>query len=233
MKKFLLSLLICAGAIGASAQSVMVDSLSAYIKNSKDDTVRVSVMNANSSNFERLRSAVATSGKLVSLTLEPNRYFSLIPKQGLANCSNLVSVSIPSGVSLIQPMAFLGCTALDSVAMSDDVVEIGNSAFNGCKSLRGVKLPNYLRFISPGTFMETGLERIVIPASVREIGEAAFNRCFGLVQVDFLGRPELLCDPDIREYPFVNCSDDLVIRVDSKLLDDFRKRYADYKFEAL
>ena len=52
-----------------------------------------------------------------------------------ANCSNLVSVTIPSTVTNIRASAFASCTSLTSLTIPASVQRIGSKAFEGCGAL--------------------------------------------------------------------------------------------------
>ena len=54
------------------------------------------------------------------------------------SCPNLVSITIPEGVTNIGSNAFAYCSNLTSVTIPDSVTNIGISAFGDCKSLTSV-----------------------------------------------------------------------------------------------
>ncbi|WP_295215064.1 leucine-rich repeat protein [Ruminococcus sp.] len=68
---------------------------------------------------------------------------------------NLVSVTIPDGVTSIEDSAFRNCTNLQVLSMPKSLETIGNCAFSGC----------------------SGLTNISIPESTESIGYGAFNCC--------------------------------------------------------
>jgi len=82
-----------------------------------------------------------------------------------SNCSNLTSISIPAGVTIIGYSAFEGCSKLTSIIIPANVKEIEQSAFKGCSKLTS----------------------IIIPANVKEIGKSAFGNCIELSSVTFKG----------------------------------------------
>ena len=98
-------------------------------------------------------------------------------------CSNLTSVTIPSGVTSIGKHAFAKCVGLTSVKIPSSVTSIGEGAFEGC----------------------VGLTSLTIPSSVASVGDSAFSECSGLKS--FVVAPEnstyssingLLCSKDGR-----------------------------------
>lgn len=68
-----------------------------------------------------------------------------------SNCSNLISITIPNGVTSIGEHAFSGCSSLTSITIPNSVTSIGNSAFCGCSSLT-----IYCEAISQPTNWESG-----------------------------------------------------------------------------
>lgn len=76
--------------------------------------------------------------------------------------SELVSVIIPDGVTVIDHSAFSYCTSLAIVTISDSVTAIGNGAFTGC----------------------TSLVSVVIPKGVASIGTGAFSACSNLSHIE-------------------------------------------------
>ena len=66
--------------------------------------------------------------------------------------SQILSVSIPYGVTMIGNYAFNGCSSLTSVMIPDSVTAIGNRAFSSCSSLRMIILEGDLPDISNYAF---------------------------------------------------------------------------------
>ncbi len=52
-----------------------------------------------------------------------------------ANCSSLISITIPDSVTSIGRETFYGCSALESVTLGNSVTNIGQSAFTSCSNL--------------------------------------------------------------------------------------------------
>jgi hypothetical protein len=80
-------------------------------------------------------------------------------------CTDLTSITIPSGVTRIGELAFSRCTGLASITIPPRVTNIGYQAFKDC----------------------TGLTSITIPSSVTSIGSGAFSGCTSL-------RPDVRAD---------------------------------------
>ena len=88
----------------------------------------------------------------------------------------LTSITIPSSVIRIAPLAFQKCNKLISVNIPDSCHEIGESAFRSCDELRNVNLPSSLKCIE--TFLFIGcnsLRELIIPEGVTVIKEGALQ----------------------------------------------------------
>ena len=84
-----------------------------------------------------------------------------------ANCTSLVSITIPAGVEKIvsasnsyENGAFFGCTSLAEVRIADGLKEIGAYAFYGCDALRTVYIPASVEVIGDGAFESLELESV-------------------------------------------------------------------------
>ena len=66
---------------------------------------------------------------------------SFIQYGSFENCSNLISIIIPSSVTSIGDEAFNGCSSLTSIVIPNSVISIGKKVFAGCTSLETLTLP--------------------------------------------------------------------------------------------
>ena len=149
----------------------------------------------------------------------------LIMADAFANCSNLISISIPDNVTSIGDLAFANCDSLTSVVIPDSVTSIGYEAFYNCSSLTS----------------------IVIPSSLKSIGSKAFYYCSNLVKIyitdiaawcNISGLSNLMwyCDDESEEFYTINSDlylnnkliTDLVIPDSITKIDDyaFFRRYS-------
>lgn len=81
------------------------------------------------------------------------------------DCTSLESVTLGTGVTLLNSEIFSGCTSLKTVTINGAVTAIKGSAFNGC----------------------TALTEITIPETVTAIAAKAFEGCTALTDIWFLG----------------------------------------------
>lgn len=120
---------------------------------------------------------------------------------------NLISVTVPEGVTYIGDAAFWGCTSLESISLPNSLSSIGYSwykcegAFYGCGSLKSIFIPDAVKSIFERTFRGCGLESITIGKGVEEIKDYAFDACTKLRTVII---PSNVMT--IGESAFSNCS---------------------------
>ena len=102
-------------------------------------------------------------------------------------CSDLISVNIPSSVTSIGSSAFMLCGSLISVNIPNSVTSIGMDAFHYCSSLVSLNLPNSVTRIGPYAFSScSSLISLTIPGSVTQIDSHAFAGCTSLTSVNIL-----------------------------------------------
>ncbi len=114
-----------------------------------------------------------------------------------ADCTNLVSVDIPSSVTFIGSTAFSGCAKLGSIRIDANnayYTSVDGILYNKQKTeivlipkaiVGAVAIPNGVRTISSNAFSDCiGLTSVEIPSSVTTIGEDAFSGCEKLTGVN-------------------------------------------------
>ena len=117
-------------------------------------------------------------------------------------CTNLITINIPYGVTLIDVNTFWGCYSLTSITIPESVTSIYMFAFANCKSLRTVIIPDGVTSIGMSAFADCeSLNTVTIPNSVTSIEPAAFIYCTNLISVNI---PNGLTS--ISEQAFYCCS---------------------------
>ena len=116
--------------------------------------------------------------------IEFDRNLTYIGRFVFGDCSSLVSITIPDGVTNIDAGAFDDCTGLASIVIPSSVTSIGTAAFSGCSSLVSITIPDGITSISSQLFDHcSSLVSITIPDGVTEIGEDAFMYCTSLTSI--------------------------------------------------
>ena len=159
-----------------------VDSVGLIVSSSSEDvfTWKVYTNGATLSGY---------SGTEASTVTVPDTY-SGVPVRAIGDKvfeahEEITSVVLPETLTSIGKEAFLNCTALTSVHIPDTVTDIGRYAFSGCTSLEAFNIPTSLTDILSGTFSDTAVKTLDIPANVVTIGAEAFHNCRQLTQITF------------------------------------------------
>lgn len=169
-----------------------------------------------------------TSATNISIMPEIDGYdIVAIGDEAFANCTELMSLTIPSSVTSIGESAFYGCTSLEALTIPDGVTELesgtffqcsslsdldlgsgvqsfGDMVFGYCTSLTELTLPDTLETMGNQTFYYcASLEHITIPEKVTEIGSYAFYGCLSLTnftvpqQIETIGAMAFLGCPSL------------------------------------
>lgn len=100
------------------------------------------------------------------------------------NCDSLGGDTgeLPLGESLISigTSAFQECSGFTSVSIPDGITRIEPSVFSQCYDLETVKFPESLESIGSKAFEHTGLKDLELPEGLKSIEEFAFSYCYDL-----------------------------------------------------
>jgi len=119
----------------------------------------------------------------------------LIGNRVFSYCSDLTSITIPSGVTSIGSSAFSECSGLTSITLPSGVTSIGSSAFSECSGLTSITLPSSVTSIGDHAFYNcSGLASITLPFGVNSIGVEAFSGCSSLKEIHTLNPTPLTID---------------------------------------
>ena len=90
------------------------------------------------------------SGDLVIPDLINGVSVERIEAGAFTNCHGITSISIPSGVAIIEENAFSGCTNMTDIVLRDgnanSTVTIGERAFSACSYLKSITLPRKISY---------------------------------------------------------------------------------------
>ena len=174
LHKILLTTVALLTAVGARAHDVEVDGIY-YNLNKQELTASVTYMQFSTSavyqgNVVIPAAIVADDGKTYAVTR--------IGYDAFYKCVDLVSVTLPDGITSIESEAFNRCNKLTSINIPDGVTSIGGSAFSGCNSLTSISIPDGVTSIGVTVFCGcSSLSAIDIPEGVTSIGSSAFIKC--------------------------------------------------------
>ena len=92
--------------------------------------------------------------------------------------TNVVSISIPEGITNVSAAAFLGCQSLQHVELPQSIEVIGPSAFRDCRNLKSIVVPPRVKKIHPNTFLRcVNLTHVSLPRGLESVGGCAFSCC--------------------------------------------------------
>ena len=99
------------------------------------------------------------------------------------------AMSQPNGFGSIS--SWKSDSNIETILLPEGIISIGEHAFHGCKLLRHINIPETVKQIKDGAFMNTAVESIDIPAEVLSISREAFANCSALQSVDFASNAKL------------------------------------------
>lgn len=100
-------------------------------------------------------------------------------------CANIVTASLPSGLTYLGPRAFYGCTNLSRISLPSGVTEISSYTFCNCSALTSVEITDSTHSIGDYAFQNCiSLNKIPICSGITSIGQYAFCGCSGLKSID-------------------------------------------------
>lgn len=127
--------------------------------------------------------AFADCSSLISISLPEN--IETIGYECFMNCTSLRRVLVPFNVDNLQE-TFYGCTSLEEVRIghAEKPTTIGDNTFYSCTSLKEVYTISTITNLGRNCFAGcTSLETFFMPASVNEIGKGCFSGCSNLKTV--------------------------------------------------
>jgi len=91
---------------------------------------------------------------------------------------NIVHVRVDPSVMSIPARAFFGRKKLTEVELCEGLVEVGNYSFDYCdNSITKINIPNSLRRIRDGAFIDSLRTPICLHDGIERIGRSAFAGC--------------------------------------------------------
>lgn len=91
-----------------------------------------------------------------------------------SGCVSLEKVSLPRGVKIINE-TFIDCINLTECILNDDLETIEGRFLCGCTNISDIKIPASVTTIDC-TFMNIGVENIIIPDTVKKNYRMLFNQ---------------------------------------------------------
>ena len=102
-----------------------------------------------------------------------------------AECADMVSISLSSGLTEIESSAFDTCSSLTNITIPNTVTYIGTRAFANCSSLSSITLSSRITIIENSMLLNcTSLVDVIIPENVISIGISGFSNCTSLTSIN-------------------------------------------------
>lgn len=109
-----------------------------------------------------------------SVVIPDGMSFGGIGGNHFSGCTNLVSVSLPGGIS-IPYHCFWGCTNLANVTLRGAINGIGEDAFRSCTSLKSIDLSKGVKELDRSFYLCSSLESVIFPQTgLTKIGSSCF-----------------------------------------------------------
>lgn len=157
--------------------------------------------------------------EIISISLPEG--LSSIGSLAFYGCGNLAVVRIPDSVTSIGSYAFAECTGMKMLNLGSGVQRIGEAAFSDCVSLSALQLPQGLKSIGIKAFYRCeSVAALTVPAAVESIGVSAFAYCKSLVSATVNARLSIL-----PEWMFYGCH-----RLVSVTLPDELEQVSEFAF---
>lgn len=125
-------------------------------------------------------SGIAGKDNVIKVTIPDS--VKVIERQAFAGAENLKEVVMGNNVEIISNCAFDHANKLEIINIPDSVTEIGEQAFTSA-GIKSFTIPSGVSEIKRGTFALSDIESITIPSNVKVIGERAFEDCKKLSSV--------------------------------------------------
>lgn len=122
------------------------------------------------------------------ITVDIPSQVTIIGNDAFRGCENLKTVNMPETVTIIGESAFRDCSSLVMYEVPRDVMTIGMFAFSGCKSFTRFAIYNNVRMIGNCAFQScTKLYKFSINKQLLQLGEKVFIGCTSLYSINFKG----------------------------------------------
>ena len=104
-----------------------------------------------------------------------------LPKGLYTGNTNIINVTLPKSIEILDPEVFANCVNLEYVALTDNITTISDHAFSDCSKLTGLHWPLHITTIGSDAFRNCSALKVVsLPEGVKTVGSWAFFLCSGV-----------------------------------------------------
>ncbi len=105
----------------------------------------------------------------------------LIAGGAFEGCNNIVNITMPNSIKLIDDKVFYNSTGLESITLPDSLEYIGKSAFEGCTNLDSISFPIKLYTIDDYAFKNcSSFTTLHLHHNIEYLGNDVFHYCNNL-----------------------------------------------------
>ncbi len=126
----------------------------------------------------------------VNVNLSFSGSLSTLGDYAFYGCSNLKSITLPSGLKTLGDYSFCTCSGLTSITIPSSVTSIGSYAFRYCMGITSITVPSGVTDLL-GTFYGCyALSTVSLPANLETIGAETFEDCSALSGISIPSKVE-------------------------------------------
>ncbi|MDR1906154.1 MAG: leucine-rich repeat protein, partial [Clostridiales bacterium] len=127
--------------------------------------------------YYEVRVGTATAANIIIPSRFNGKNVKKIADNGFMGKTNIVSVTILSGITTIGEGAFSYCTGLSEIIIPDGMQEIGMNAFSFCVNLKSLTIPDIANGIRAKAFSDCmNLTEIYLNATALSCGQNVFSK---------------------------------------------------------
>jgi len=106
-----------------------------------------------------------------------------IESEAFRNCTGLISVELPEGLTIIGGLAFYDCIGLQQITFPTTLDSIYGSAFFNCQNMQSVETLLAVKSIAQQAFFNCRSMQSILLPRIQNIGMSAFSHCYGLTSI--------------------------------------------------
>ena len=107
-----------------------------------------------------------------------------IGERAFNGCSQLVDITLPSGLTTLGQYAFNDCVSLSLISLPATLTTLGNGVFDGCTGLISLEIPEGVSELPQSVFSGcTGMQSLYLPSTITTINYSAFYNLNSLIDL--------------------------------------------------
>jgi len=127
-------------------------------------------------------------------------------------CKSLTKVVLPYTLKRIEEGAFKNTLKLETITLPYQLTYLGMEAFNNTPELKEIEINRSLKEIYKGTFIDSGLEEVIIDGDDAVIESFSFMRCENLREVTLKGHIQ-----EIKAFAFFENAENFYLNIEGDI----------------